>query len=129
MGRHFDAAWHDLASIGARPDGGYDRFAWTDEDAQMRRWFATEAAARSLMVETDRNGNQWAWWGRRGPGAVVTGSHLDSVPGGGAYDGPLGVLSGFLAVDELRCRRVTPVRPIAVANFVDEEGARFGMAC
>ncbi|MGI8753247.1 MAG: allantoate amidohydrolase [Acidimicrobiales bacterium] len=129
MGRRFDAAWHDLASIGARPDGGYDRFAWTDEDAQMRRWFATEAASRSLTVETDRNGNQWAWWGRRGPGAVVTGSHLDSVPGGGAYDGPLGVLSGFLAVDELRRRSVTPVRPIAVANFVDEEGARFGLAC
>lgn len=128
-GRDFDALWNDLASIGARRDGGYDRFAWTAEDALLRRWFAAQAAARDLMVETDRNGNQWAWWGRRGPGTVVTGSHLDSVPGGGAFDGPLGVVSGFLAVDELRRRGVTPRRPIAVANFVDEEGARFGLAC
>ena len=125
----FAVAWHDLSSIGTRPDGGYDRFAWSEEDAQLRRWFVTQATARGLTVETDRNGNQFAWWGRRGPGAVVTGSHLDSVPGGGAYDGPLGVLSGFLAIDELRRRGVTPVRPIAVANFVDEEGARFGLAC
>jgi N-carbamoyl-L-amino-acid hydrolase len=60
---------------------------------------------------------------------VVTGSHLDSVPDGGAYDGPLGVLSGFLAVDELRERGVRPARPIAVTCFADEEGARFGVAC
>jgi N-carbamoyl-L-amino-acid hydrolase len=127
--RRFDTAWNDLASIGARPDGGYDRFGWTDEDAQLKRWFAAQAAARGLTMETDRNGNQWAWWGQRGPEAVVTGSHLDSVPAGGAYDGPLGVLSGFLAVDELRRRAAVPVRPIAVANFVDEEGTRFGLAC
>jgi len=60
---------------------------------------------------------------------VVTGSHLDSVPDGGAYDGPLGVVAALAAVDLLRDRGFRPARPIGVARFVDEEGARFGLAC
>jgi beta-ureidopropionase / N-carbamoyl-L-amino-acid hydrolase len=62
-------------------------------------------------------------------GAVVTGSHLDSVPDGGAYDGPLGVVSAFAAIDQLRTEGFVPARPIAVAAFCEEEGGRFGMAC
>jgi N-carbamoyl-L-amino-acid hydrolase len=80
-------------------------------------------------VEADRNGNLWAWQGEPGPGAIVTGSHLDSVPDGGAYDGPLGVVSAFAALDLLRERGARPGRPIAVTAFADEEGARFGLAC
>ena len=57
------------------------------------------------------------------------GSHLDSVPDGGAFDGPLGVVSAFCAVDLLRSRAFEPSRPVAVACFGDEEGARFGVAC
>ena len=64
-----------------------------------------------MVVEQDGNGNMWAWWGGPGPGAVATGSHLDSVPNGGAFDGPLGVVSGFLAVDELRARSALPAAP------------------
>ena len=96
----------------------------------LREWFAGEAAARGLALTTDRAGNQWAWWGDPDatPG-VVTGSHLDSVPGGGAFDGPLGVVSGFAALDALRATGVSPGRPLGIANFVDEEGARFGVAC
>jgi N-carbamoyl-L-amino-acid hydrolase len=60
---------------------------------------------------------------------VVTGSHLDSVPDGGAFDGPLGVVSSFAAIDVLRARGFAPGRPFAVACFADEEGARFGVAC
>ena len=64
------------------------------------------------------------------PGAaIVTGSHLDSVPDGGAYDGPLGVVSGFAAIDLLRARGFVPARPLAVAAFCEEEGGRFGVAC
>jgi N-carbamoyl-L-amino-acid hydrolase len=59
----------------------------------------------------------------------VVGSHLDSVPDGGAFDGPLGVVSAFCAVDLLRSRGFDPVRPVGVACFGDEEGARFGVAC
>lgn len=124
--------WADLAPVGQDVrTGGYRRFAWTAEDATLREWFAAEAERRGLGLTTDRAGNQWAWWGdpdRDGPGLAL-GSHLDSVPDGGAYDGPLGVVSAFAAVDALRAEGFQPVRPVAVVNFGDEEGARFGVAC
>lgn len=122
--------WHSLLPLGLNSGtGGYRRFAWNTADLACREWFRSEAAARGLEVETDRNGNLWAWWGPKGPGAVVTGSHLDSVPDGGAFDGPLGVVSSFAAIDVLRARGFTPATPFAVACFSDEEGARFGIAC
>ncbi|GAA1454718.1 allantoate amidohydrolase [Nocardiopsis tropica] len=80
-------------------------------------------------MRADGNGNLWAWWGAPGPGAVATGSHLDSVPDGGAFDGPLGVASALAAVDELRGRGVAPARPLAVTVFAEEEGGRFGVPC
>jgi beta-ureidopropionase / N-carbamoyl-L-amino-acid hydrolase len=128
----FDALWSALAPIGRHPTtGGYRRYAWTAEDAELRRWFTAEATARGLDVTEDRAGNLWAWWGdpdAAGPGVVV-GSHLDSVPDGGAFDGPLGVVSALLAVEALQGRRFRPSRPIGVVCFGDEEGARFGVAC
>jgi len=126
----FARMWSDLEPVGRAAGGGYRRFAWTAEDHVLREWFAGEASARGLDLVTDRAGNQWAWWGDPDatPG-VVTGSHLDSVPGGGAFDGPLGVVSAFAALDALRARGVRPARPLGIASFVDEEGARFGVAC
>ncbi|MDG5802105.1 allantoate amidohydrolase [Streptomyces ossamyceticus] len=123
--------WRDLLPIGRHPDsGGYRRFAWTGADAECRAWFEEQARDRGLTHEVDRNGNQWAWLGdpRQGD-AVVTGSHLDSVPDGGAFDGPLGVVSSFAALDELRARGARFDKPIGIVNFGDEEGARFGLAC
>jgi N-carbamoyl-L-amino-acid hydrolase len=124
--------WSALAPVGRDPGtGGYRRFAWTAVDATLREWFAGEATRRGLDLTTDRVGNQWAWWGSpdsAGPGLVL-GSHLDSVPDGGAYDGPLGIVSAFAALDAVRERGVRPRRPVAVAAFADEEGARFGVAC
>jgi beta-ureidopropionase / N-carbamoyl-L-amino-acid hydrolase len=130
-GTGFHAMWRELRDIGRHPDsGGYRRFAWTGADADCRAWFRQQAEDRGLAHEVDRNGNQWAWLGDPARGdAVVTGSHLDSVPDGGAFDGPLGVVSAFAAVDELRARGARPARPLAVVNFGDEEGARFGLAC
>jgi len=126
----FESAWSELAGIGRdRRSGGYSRHVFDDADLLLREWFAEQATRRGLDVETDRNGNMWAWWGTPSPGAVVTGSHLDSVPGGGAFDGPLGVVSALLAVDELRSRRAAPARPIAVVCFAEEEGGRFGLPC
>jgi beta-ureidopropionase / N-carbamoyl-L-amino-acid hydrolase len=126
----FDEIWSGLAAVGKDPvSGGYRRYAWTTADATLRSWFRQQAAVRDLSYVEDRNGNQWAWWGEPGPGSVVTGSHLDSVPDGGAFDGPLGGVSAFLAVDELRRRGLTPAKSLAVVNFVDEEGARFGVSC
>jgi N-carbamoyl-L-amino-acid hydrolase len=149
----FSQLWESLLPIGRNGQtGGYRRYTWTEADQQCRGWFRETAAARNLPVTPDNNGNLWAWWdvpagpggpGSGGPGragarraqarprkdAIVTGSHLDSVPDGGAFDGPLGVVSGFAAVDLLRARGRVPVRPIAVAAFCEEEGARFGVAC
>ena len=126
----FESLWSTLEPIGRAPSGGYRRFAWTDDDRTLREWFAGECALRGLDLTEDRAGNQWAWWGDPDatPG-IVTGSHLDSVPDGGAFDGPLGVVSGLLAVDALRSKGFRPSRPIGVVNFGDEEGARFGVAC
>ncbi|MEV3990257.1 allantoate amidohydrolase [Streptomyces sp. NPDC049837] len=123
--------WRQLAPIGRHAaTRGYRRYAWTGADADCRTWFQEQAEARGLTYETDRNGNQWAWLGDPlGEDAVVTGSHLDSVPDGGAFDGPLGVVSSFAALDELRSRGVEFRRPLAITNFGDEEGARFGLAC
>ncbi len=132
----FDRMWSAIEPIGRdESTGGYRRYAWTRVDATLREWFAGEAVARGLDLVIDRAGNQWAWWGdpdaavaARRPGVVI-GSHLDSVPDGGAFDGPLGVVSALAVIDALRAKGFAPSRPIAVVNFVDEEGARFGIAC
>nr|WP_203602798.1 allantoate amidohydrolase [Streptomyces coelicoflavus] len=123
--------WAELLPVGrSSASGGYRRHAWTGADADCRTWFQEQAEARGLTYETDRNGNQWAWLGDPAAGnAVVTGSHLDSVPDGGAFDGPLGVVSAFAALDELRGRGARFTKPLGIVNFGDEEGARFGLAC
>lgn len=127
----FHSMWAELLPIGrSSASGGYRRFAWTGADTDCRAWFRQQAESRGLTYELDRNGNQWAWLGDPAEGdAVVTGSHLDSVPDGGAFDGPLGVVSSFAALDELRARGARFTKPLAIVNFGDEEGARFGLAC
>ena len=124
----FDSLWESILDVGREPStGGYRRFAWNTADLTLREWFTGEAERRGMTVEEDRNGNTWAWWMPTGwsgdpTGAFVTGSHLDSVPDGGAFDGPLGVVSAFHAVDLLRARGVDPVVPIAVVAFADGKG-------
>ncbi|WP_120004876.1 allantoate amidohydrolase [Nesterenkonia muleiensis] len=132
-----------IADIGADPvRGGYSRPVYSAAELTLREWFIAEAHARGLDVETDRNGIIWAWWdttptqsdaaGSREQ-AVVTGSHLDSVPGGGAFDGPLGVASALAAVDELKAREahgeLQRRHALATTVFPEEEGSRFGVAC
>jgi beta-ureidopropionase / N-carbamoyl-L-amino-acid hydrolase len=136
VGRSFDNLWDSLLPIGRDPrTGGYRRFAWSAADREAKEWFHQAAAARGMPVEVDRNGNLWAWWGDPRPGSVVTGSHLDSVPDGGPFDGPLGVVSAFCAIDLLSARDTSASgesrgrRSVAVVCFTDEEGARFGVAC
>jgi beta-ureidopropionase / N-carbamoyl-L-amino-acid hydrolase len=105
-----------LEGIGVT-DEGVHRLAWTPQDAACRAWFEAQAAATGLRAERDPAGNLWAcpsspapWWG--------VGSHLDSVRGGGRFDGPLGVACGFEIAAASR-------EPVAVVSFADEEGARF----
>lgn len=118
----------EIADVGTDPvRGGYSRPVYSTAELDLRSWFVAHAERRGLDVQTDRNGIIWAWSGGVGNGAVVTGSHLDSVPGGGAYDGPLGVASSLVAFDRLAERGVPGRRAIAV--FPEEEGSRFGLAC
>ncbi len=128
----FEAMWADLAPVGrSSASGGYFRQPWTSATRELEAWFDEQCGARGLTVEVDAFGNRVAWWDPAGsslPG-VLTGSHLDSVLDGGAYDGPLGVVGAFAAMDLLRERGVTPARPVGIAVFVEEEGSRFGLAC
>ena len=126
----FAALWAEIEPIGRTAGGGYLRYALTDPESSLRDWFREQAGRRDMPVTEDGNGNLFAWWGEPwGPGAVLTGSHFDSVPHGGGYDGPLGIVSAFLAVDRLREIGHVPARPLAVAAFVEEEGGRFGRPC
>lgn len=120
----------DLAGVGRdRARGGYSRHVFDRAEGELRTWFAEQARRLGLDVEADRNGNLWAWWGEPGPDGLVTGSHLDSVPGGGAFDGPLGVVSALDAVATLQAEGFRPRRPFAVVVFAEEEGGRFGVPC
>ncbi len=125
--------WRDLAPVGrASASGGYFRQPFSVAERECQAWFASAAAARDLEVEYDGFGNAVAWWTPPSGSAhesVLTGSHLDSVLDGGAYDGPLGVVSAFAAVDLLRERGFVPDRRIGIGSFVEEEGSRFGLAC
>jgi beta-ureidopropionase / N-carbamoyl-L-amino-acid hydrolase len=127
---HFERMWADLEPIGkGSHDAGYYRQPLGSAERELAAWFVEQAAARDLRLESDPFGNVVAWWDAgSGPG-VVTGSHLDSVLDGGAYDGPLGVVSALAAVDRLRERGFRPTRPLGVSVFVEEEGSRFGLAC
>jgi beta-ureidopropionase / N-carbamoyl-L-amino-acid hydrolase len=118
------ARLRDLDDIGVGPEGVY-RLAWTEEDAATRAWFERQAADIGLRVERDPAGNLWAcpnqeppWWG--------IGSHLDSVRGGGRFDGPLGVACAFeVAAAVAPAIEAGEAGPVAVVSFADEEGARF----
>lgn len=128
-GTAFRARFDELAAIGRDPaGGGWTRLAWTPEDLRARHWFLAEAEQLGLDVESDGNGNLWAWWstGESSPG-VATGSHLDTVRGGGAYDGALGVVTALTAVEQLQRDGARPLRPVAIVAFADEEGGRFGV--
>ncbi len=126
--------WRDLLPIGRdRTSGGYFRQPFTGAERELDAWFVAQCIARELTVETDAFGNRIGWWRPDQqtedlPG-LVTGSHLDSVLDGGAFDGPLGVVSAFAAIDLMRERGVVPTGPLGVSAFVEEEGSRFGLAC
>src|SRR6478752_1732106 len=126
----FERMWGDLAPVGrAASSGGYFRQPFTSPERELSAWFVEQCAARGLRVECDGFGNVVGWWDTGTGPAVLTGSHLDSVLDGGAYDGPLGVVSALAAIDLMRARGVVPSRPVGVSVFVEEEGSRFGLAC
>jgi N-carbamoyl-L-amino-acid hydrolase len=117
----------DMARIGATPDGGVKRLALSPEDAEARTLLRDWALAAGCSVTVDRLGSMYLTY----PGAdadaapVAVGSHLDSVPTGGKYDGPFGVLLGLEIVRALHEAGCRTRAPITVVNWTNEEGSRF----
>jgi allantoate deiminase len=112
------------ARIGA-DNGGVSRFAWTPELARANDWLVMRLAELGLATEIDPAGNVFGRWQVGDGPAVLTGSHLDTVPRGGHYDGALGVLAALEAVRILQREGFEPKRPLWIVSFNDEEGARF----
>lgn len=115
-----------LGQIGALPGGGVNRLALTDADRQGRDWTVARMRELGMRVEVNAIGNIVGVF----PGAddvppVMMGSHIDTVRTGGLYDGNYGVLAGLEVVATLREAAIQTRRPLAVAVFTNEEGARF----
>ena len=116
-----------LATLGARDDGGVARLALDANDIQARLWLTEQAEAFGASASVDAIGNVFLDLPGYDPtlDPVVTGSHLDSQPAGGRYDGALGVLAGLEALRALRDAGITPRRPLSLVSWTNEEGARF----
>jgi len=117
----------EMAKLGAIPDNGVNRQALSDEDIAARRLLIGWARARGFTIAQDGIGNLFVRRPGRDPDAapVVTGSHLDSQPRGGRFDGAYGVLAGLEALEALDDARMATERPIEVVAWTNEEGGRF----
>jgi len=118
----------DMARFGATPKGGVRRLTLTDIDRQGRDHFRAQCEAAGLTVRVDEIGNMFARRAGREPGRlpVLFGSHLDSQPSGGKFDGALGVLAGLELIRSLNDLGITTEAPLELVNWTDEEGSRFG---
>jgi allantoate deiminase len=114
----------EAARIGAE-GGGVSRFAWTPELAQANDWLVGRLQELGLETEIDAAGNVLGRWEEGEGTAVLVGSHLDTVPRGGRYDGALGVLAALEVVRTLKREGVSLRRPLWIVSFNDEEGSRF----
>lgn len=116
-----------LAQFGAHPEGGARRIAFSPEEMAARKWLTAEMEAAGLTVRTDPAGNLFGRREGREPlPAILFGSHLDTVPRGGHFDGALGVLGALEVLRSLREQRIETRHPLEMAVWCDEEGAHFG---
>jgi N-carbamoyl-L-amino-acid hydrolase len=115
----------DLASIGEIPGGGCARLALTDDDKFGRDLVVQWMKELNLEVSIDVVGNVVGTWNVGHGSPVMTGSHIDTVRTGGKFDGNLGVLAGLEVIQTCQDNGVIPARPLSVAFFTNEEGARF----
>src|ERR671924_2261014 len=119
-----EASIHELGKIGATARGGLTRLALTDEDKRGRDWMVARMREAGLRVTVDQMGNIFGERpGEAGLPPVMMGSHVDSVPTGGKYDGQLGVLCALEAVRTLNDARVRTRHPVTLVIFTNEEGA------
>lgn len=120
-------AMREQAAIGMTAEGGLDRLTLTDADRDVRDWFEDAMLDAGLDVRVDEMGNMF---GRRPgtdphAGTILLGSHLDSQPDGGIYDGPLGVVSALEFVRLLDDHSIETIHPVEIVNWTNEEGSRF----
>jgi N-carbamoyl-L-amino-acid hydrolase len=117
-----------MAEFGATPKGGVKRLTLSDVDKRGRDAFSGWCAALGLTMRVDAIGNMFARREGRDPTRlpVLMGSHLDSQPTGGKFDGALGVIAGLEVIRTLHDLNITTEAPIELINWTDEEGSRFG---
>ena len=125
-----DRLWRsimEIAEIGPTPEGGSCRLALTPEDTQARALFLNWCRQLSLHFEQDAIGNMFLRREGREPTAapVAFGSHLDTVPTGGRFDGVFGVLAGLEVVRALDEAGIVTRAPLELVNWTNEEGSRF----
>ena len=119
-------SFEKYSEIGATANGGLHRLSLSDEDAEARDEFVKDIEALGLDVEVDEVGNIFGYReGNRDEDAVMIGSHLDSQPMGGRYDGQLGVVTALETVRTFEDEDVETDRPLIIVNWTNEEGARF----
>jgi N-carbamoyl-L-amino-acid hydrolase len=118
----------EMARIGATPKGGVRRLTLSAVDKEGRDRFRALCEAEGLTVSVDAIGNMFAWREGRDPSRkpVMFGSHLDSQPSGGKFDGALGVLGGLEVIRTLNEQGIETEAPLILCNWTDEEGSRFG---
>ena len=120
----------EMAKIGATPKGGCKRLTLTDLDKQGRELFRAWCEKEGCTVEVDEMGNMFAT--RAGVendlAPVLIGSHLDTQPTGGKFDGVLGVLGGLEVIRSLNDLKIKTRRPVVIANWTNEEGSRYAPA-
>jgi N-carbamoyl-L-amino-acid hydrolase len=120
----------ETASFGATPNGGICRLALSEEDRQVRAWFRQQCEAVGCTVKIDGSGNMFATRPGRDNGLppIAMGSHLDTQPTGGRFDGVLGVLAALEVMRTLADLDYVTHAPLMIVNWTNEEGARFPRA-
>jgi allantoate deiminase len=122
------ASLDEIGRIGRDPHGGVTRLAWSPDLFDAYAWVADRMRALGLEVEIDAAGNLFGRWETGSGRAVLVGSHLDTVPSGGRFDGVLGVVAAVHAVAQLKSEGFQPRHPLRIVAFMDEEGTRFNTA-
>ena len=112
----------ELGSIGRTPQGGVWRPSFSDADMQARRWLTDRITAAGMEARVDAAGNIFGRW-QTGSPVVLAGSHIDSVPNGGRFDGALGVVAGLECLRRIKEEGIRLRHPLELVAFTDEEGA------
>lgn len=122
-------AFNQLAAIGATADSGVDRPTFSEAHLAARKWFREHIEASGLEFRTDGAGNHSAFLPCDDPNAptLILGSHLDSVPNGGRFDGALGVMAALEALKTVRENNIKLKVQLEAMDFTDEEGTLVGL--